>query len=44
MYPLEDGEGWYYIAEDTWDLLGTDPPRARHAGPRGGAYSDGCGG
>ena len=25
MYPLEDGEGWYYIAEGTWDLLGTDP-------------------
>ena len=20
-----DGEGWYYIAEGTWDLLGTDP-------------------
>ncbi len=25
MYPLEDGEGWYYVAEGTWDLLGTDP-------------------
>jgi site-specific DNA recombinase len=25
MFPLEDGEGWYYIAEGTWDLLGTDP-------------------
>ena len=24
MFPLEDGEGWYYIAEGTWDLLGTD--------------------
>jgi site-specific DNA recombinase len=23
MFPLEDGEGWYYIAE--WNLLGTDP-------------------
>jgi hypothetical protein len=22
---LEDGEGWYYIAEGTRDLLGTDP-------------------
>ena len=25
MYPSVDGEGWYYIAEGTWDLLGTDP-------------------
>jgi hypothetical protein len=25
MYPLEDGEGWYYVAEGTWDLLGFDP-------------------
>jgi hypothetical protein len=25
MFPSEDGEGWYYIAEGTWDLLGTDP-------------------
>jgi len=25
MYPSLDGEGWYYIAEGTWDLLGTDP-------------------
>ena len=25
MFPTEDGEGWYYIAEGTWDLLGTDP-------------------
>ena len=25
MYPSEDGEGWYYIAEGAWDLLGTDP-------------------
>jgi hypothetical protein len=25
MLPLEDGEGWYYVAEGTWDLLGTDP-------------------
>jgi hypothetical protein len=25
MYPLEDGEGWYYIAEGAWDLLGADP-------------------
>jgi site-specific DNA recombinase len=25
MFPMEDGEGWYYIAEGTWDLLGTDP-------------------
>ena len=22
---VEGGEGWYYIAEGTWDLLGTDP-------------------
>jgi hypothetical protein len=22
MYPLEDGEGWYYIAEGTWDFAG----------------------
>jgi len=25
MYPLEDGEGWYYMAEGAWNLLGTDP-------------------
>ena len=25
MYPSVDGEGWYYIAEGSWDLLGTDP-------------------
>ena len=25
MFPTEDGEGWYYIAEGTWDLLGIDP-------------------
>jgi hypothetical protein len=25
MFPTEGGEGWYYIAEGTWDLLGTDP-------------------
>src|SRR5208282_2012610 len=25
MYPSVDGEGWYYIAEGTWDLLGADP-------------------
>jgi DNA invertase Pin-like site-specific DNA recombinase len=25
MYPSMDGEGWYYIAEGAWDLLGTDP-------------------
>ncbi|MGA9978892.1 MAG: hypothetical protein WBQ08_09680, partial [Candidatus Sulfotelmatobacter sp.] len=25
MYPSVDGEGWYYIAEGAWDLLGTDP-------------------
>ena len=25
MFPLEDGEGWYYIAEGEWNLLGTDP-------------------
>ena len=25
MFPLEDGEGCYYIAEGTSDLQGTDP-------------------
>ena len=25
MFPLEDGEGWYYVAEGTWELLGADP-------------------
>ena len=25
MFPSEDKEGWYYIAEGTWNLLGTDP-------------------
>jgi hypothetical protein len=31
MFPLEDGEGWYYIAEGEWNLLGTDPhePKVR---------------
>jgi hypothetical protein len=31
MFPLEDGEGWYYIAEGAWNLLGTDPhePKVR---------------
>ena len=44
MFPTEDGEGWYYIAEGAWDLLGTDPyaPDIRRSRRR--AYSDGCGG
>ena len=25
MFPTEDGEDWYYVAEGTWNLLGTDP-------------------
>ena len=25
MYPSEDGEGWCYIAEGMWDLLGNAP-------------------
>ena len=25
MYPSVDGEGWYYLAEGAWDLLGADP-------------------
>ena len=25
MYPSVDGEGWHYVAEGTWDLLGADP-------------------
>jgi site-specific DNA recombinase len=31
MYPSVDGESWHYIAEGTWDLLGTDPlaPKVR---------------
>ncbi len=23
MFSTEDGEGWYYIAEGTWNLVGT---------------------
>ena len=25
LFPTDGGEGCYYIAEGTWDLLGTDP-------------------
>ncbi len=25
MYPTEDGEGWCYFAEGTWDLMGNAP-------------------
>lgn len=38
MLPTEGGEGWYYLAEGTWDLPGTDPLSPRRA------YPDGCGG
>jgi hypothetical protein len=44
MFPTEDGEGWYYIAEGTWDLLGTDPYAPDIRGSRRRAYSGGCGG
>ncbi len=37
MFPTEDGERWYYIAEGTWDLLGTDP-----YAPIYGVPADGC--
>jgi hypothetical protein len=35
MYPLEDGDGWYYIAEGTWDLLGIDPHAPKAQVPEG---------
>ena len=40
MTPTKDGEGWHYVAEGNWDLLGTGP----NAPVLGLARSDGCGG
>ena len=36
MYPTEDGEGWCYLAEGTWDLMGNAP-----VGPTLGQPEDG---
>jgi hypothetical protein len=36
MYPTEDGEGWCYLAEGTWDLMGNAP-----VGPMLGQPEDG---
>ena len=38
MYPSEDGEGWYYIAEGAWDLLGTIPPHPTCGSARRGVF------
>lgn len=40
MTPAEDGKNWHYVAEGSWNLLGTGPnaPALRLA------HSDGCGG
>ncbi|HXY23559.1 MAG TPA: recombinase family protein [Candidatus Acidoferrum sp.] len=40
MTPTEDRKEWHYVAEGTWDLLGTGP----NAPVLGLAHSDGCGG
>jgi hypothetical protein len=40
MTPAEDRKEWHYVAEGTWDLLGTGP----NAPVLGLAHSDGCGG
>jgi hypothetical protein len=40
MTPTKDGEDWHYVAEGSWDLLGTGP----NAPVLGLALSDGCGG
>jgi site-specific DNA recombinase len=40
MTPAEKREEWHYVAEGTWDLLGTGP----NAPVLGLAHSDGCGG
>jgi len=40
MTPAEDREKWHYVAEGTWDLLGTGP----NAPVLALAHSDGCGG
>jgi len=38
MYPSEDGEGSYYVAEGTWDLLGADPSRPKCGSARRGVF------
>jgi chromosome segregation ATPase len=40
MTPAEDGKNWHYVAEGSWNLIGTGPnaPALRLA------HSDGCGG
>ena len=40
MTPHERREEWHYVAEETWNLLGTGP----NAPVLGLAHSDGCGG
>ena len=40
MTPAEDGKNWHYVAEGSWNLLGTGP----NAPVLGLAHSDGCGG
>jgi site-specific DNA recombinase len=40
MTPAEDGKNWHYLAEGSWNLLGTGPS----APAFGLAHSDGCGG
>jgi site-specific DNA recombinase len=40
MMPAEGREEWHYVAEGTWNLLGTGP----NAPVLGLAHSDGCGG
>jgi site-specific DNA recombinase len=40
MTPAEDKKNWHYIAEGSWNLLGTGPS----APVLGLAHSDGCGG
>lgn len=40
MTPAEDGKNWHYVAEGSWNLLGTGPS----APVLGLAHSDGCGG
>jgi site-specific DNA recombinase len=40
MTPAEDGKNWHYVAEGSWNLLGTGPS----APAFGLAHSDGCGG
>jgi chromosome segregation ATPase len=40
MTPAKDRKEWHYVAEGTWNLLGTGP----NAPAFGLAHSDGCGG